>query len=92
MPSFPLFQNHDKRLPVSFGLESMNELRDWVPDTTEYNITNVPLQPRAKDPLKPRLLLTHDMAGGYNEDKFIQGNAYSDIYHIQYWHLTDIFV
>ncbi|KAI7894833.1 endo-b-N-acetylglucosaminidase [Mucor mucedo] len=92
MPSSQLLQDQDKLLPVSFALESINELRDWTPEATEYNIPNVPLQPRAKDPLKPRLLLTHDMAGGYNEDKSIQGNAYSDIYHIQYWHLTDIFV
>lgn len=92
MPSLPLSQYNDKLSPVSFALESMNELRDWKPDTTQFNIPNVPLQPRVRHALKPRLLLTHDMAGGYIEDKFIQGNAYSDIYHIQYWHLTDIFV
>ncbi|KAI9273900.1 endo-b-N-acetylglucosaminidase [Helicostylum pulchrum] len=92
MPSLTLSQGKDTLSPVSFALKSMNELRDWVPTKQdEFNIPNVSLQPRARDALKPRLLLTHDMAGGYKQDKFIQGNDYSDIYSIQYWHLTDMF-
>lgn len=93
MPSLQLLQENDKLSPVSFALKSMNELRDWVPDQKlKFNIPNVPLQPRARDALKTRLILTHDMAGGYKEDKFIQGNNYSDIYYVQYWHLADIFI
>ncbi|CAO3653105.1 unnamed protein product [Mucor hiemalis] len=92
MPSLQL-QTDDKLIPVSFALKSMNELRDWTPNSTEtYNISSVALQPRVKNPLKPRLLLTHDMAGGYKEDKLIQGNDFSNIYNVQYWHLTDTFV
>ncbi|KAG2234434.1 hypothetical protein INT48_007182 [Thamnidium elegans] len=92
MPSLTLSQEKDTLSPVSFALKSMNELRDWVPTKQdEFNIPNVPLQPRERNALKPRLLLTHDMAGGYKQDKFIQGNDYSDIYSVQYWHLADMF-
>lgn len=94
MPSLQLFQEKDMLLPVSFALKSMNELRDWVPDKhDQFNRPNVALQPRVKKvPAKPRLILTHDMAGGYKEDKSIQGNNYSDIYSLRYWHLTDMFI
>lgn len=92
MPSLQL-QADDKLTPVSFALKSMNELRDWTPDQKiKFNISNVALQPRVKNALKPQLLLAHDMAGGYKEDKNIQGNNYKDIYNVQYWHLADTFV
>lgn len=92
MPSLQL-QNDDKLIPTSFALKSMNELRDWTPKLDEkYNMSSVALQPRVKNALKPRLLLTHDMAGGYKEDKLVQGNNFNRIYNVQYWHLTDTFV
>jgi mannosyl-glycoprotein endo-beta-N-acetylglucosaminidase len=94
MPSLKLQQLTDKDTPVSFALKTINELRDWVPDPEDkFNISNVALRPRVKNnALKPRLMLCHDMAGGYKEDKLIQGNDYSEIYYVQYWHLTDIFI
>lgn len=93
MPSLQLQQIDDNLVPTSFALKSMNELRDWTPNLNEkYNISSVALQPRVKNALKPRLLLTHDMAGGYKEDRLIQGNHFNSIYNVQYWHLTDTFV
>lgn len=78
--------------PHSSPLKSMSELRDWSPSQETFNIPNVPLQPRVKNEERPRLILTHDMAGGYKEDSQIQGNLYQQIYYLQYWHLTDIFI
>lgn len=83
----------DPSSPTSFALKTMKHLHDWSPSNERFNVSNISLQPReASSALKPRLLLTHDMAGGYKQDKYIQGNNYQDIYHVQYWHLTDIFI
>ncbi|CEP18142.1 hypothetical protein [Parasitella parasitica] len=90
MPSRTL--QNDNRTPISFALKDMKQLHDWSPSLEAFNIPNIPLQPRQIPVLKPRLLLTHDMAGGYKEDKNIQGNDYQDIYYVQHWHLTDMFV
>ncbi|KAI8639429.1 endo-b-N-acetylglucosaminidase [Parasitella parasitica] len=90
MPSRTL--QKDTRSPTSFALKDMKQLHDWSPSLEVFNIPNIPLQPREVPALKPRLLLTHDMAGGYKEDSNIQGNGYQDVYYVQYWHLTDMFV
>lgn len=90
MPSRKL--ETDPLTPYSLPLKSMSALRDWTPSKDTFNIPNVPLQPREKSGTRPKLILTHDMAGGYKEDKQVQGNAYQEIYYVQYWHLTDIFI
>lgn len=43
-------------------------------------------------PQKPRLLVCHDMAGGYSDDKWVQGGTHSDAYAIWHWYLMDVFV
>ncbi|KAF9133544.1 hypothetical protein BGW39_009515 [Mortierella sp. 14UC] len=39
-----------------------------------------------------KVIVCHDMAGGYAEDARPQGNDYSSIYSIQYWSHVDIFI
>ncbi|KAF9912452.1 hypothetical protein EC991_010539 [Linnemannia zychae] len=39
-----------------------------------------------------KVIVCHDMAGGYAEDARPQGNDYSSIYSIQYWNHVDIFI
>jgi hypothetical protein len=92
MPSRTL--QKDSLLPQSYALKSMNQLRDWTPSNNDdtFNIPSIALQPRKTSALKPRLILCHDMAGGYKEDKYIQGNDYASIYYCQYFHLVDMFV
>ncbi|CAO0798167.1 unnamed protein product [Mucor circinelloides] len=86
----------DSLAPTSFALKDMKQLFDWQPSSLDtFNVSNIALQPResaSTTALKPKLLLCHDMAGGYKEDKCIQGNDYQDVYYIQYWHLADTFV
>ncbi|KAI8327315.1 glycosyl hydrolase family 85-domain-containing protein [Blakeslea trispora] len=91
MPSRQL--QEDFLLPRSFALRSIDELRDWAPSDTDIpHIASVPLKTRkTNQTMKPRLLLTHDMAGGYKEDANVQGNMFKDIYFIQRWHFVDIF-
>lgn len=43
-------------------------------------------------PLKSRLLVCHDLAGGYGEDKLVQGGGYQRPYRMYDWGLIDIFV
>lgn len=43
-------------------------------------------------PLKSRLLVCHDLAGGYGEDKLVQGGGYKRPYRMYDWGLIDIFV
>ncbi|OAD04876.1 glycoside hydrolase family 85 protein [Mucor lusitanicus CBS 277.49] len=94
MPSRAL--GKDSLAPTSFALKDMKQLFDWQPRALDaFNVAHIALQPResvATTALKPKLLLCHDMAGGYKEDKCIQGNDYQDIYYIQHWHLADTFV
>lgn len=95
MPSLKLQQVTDKDTPISFPLKTVSELRDWVPDADrdKFNVSHVPLQRRMKtNALRPSLMLCHDMAGGYKEDKLVQGNDYSETYYIQNWHLVDTFI
>jgi mannosyl-glycoprotein endo-beta-N-acetylglucosaminidase len=90
MPSRTL--QKDELLPQSYALKSMNQLRDWTPSKDSFNIPSIALQPRKTYALKPRLILCHDMAGGYKEDKYIQGNDYATIYNCQYLHFVDMFI
>ncbi|KAF9948216.1 hypothetical protein BGZ72_009848 [Mortierella alpina] len=39
-----------------------------------------------------KVIVCHDMAGGYKEDFLPQGNDYSGIYSIQYWNHIDTFI
>ncbi|ORZ23587.1 glycosyl hydrolase family 85-domain-containing protein [Absidia repens] len=95
MPSLQLHQDEDAHLPLSKPLVSMKELKDWKASkaTDTANIASVKLRRREQDDLNgPKLLLCHDMAGGYKEDQWIQGNNYDTIYNIQYWQYVDSFI
>ncbi|KAI7828097.1 glycosyl hydrolase family 85-domain-containing protein [Gamsiella multidivaricata] len=39
-----------------------------------------------------KVIVCHDMAGGYAEDVWPQGNDYNTIYSIQYWNYIDTFI
>ncbi|CAM9372688.1 unnamed protein product, partial [Discosporangium mesarthrocarpum] len=43
-------------------------------------------------PRQSRLLVCHDMAGGYGEDRRVQGGDYDRAYRLYNWGLIDIFV
>lgn len=43
-------------------------------------------------PLRSRLLVCHDLAGGYGEDRLVQGGGYDRPYRMYDWNLIDIFV
>lgn len=43
-------------------------------------------------PLRNRLLVCHDFAGGYGEDRLVQGGGYDRAYRMYDWGLIDVFV
>ena len=78
--------------PVSRPIQSFPELDDWIPGAEPWNICRVPLAQRHLDSKKPKVLLCHDMAGGYHQDRFVQGVFEAPSYRFQFWNLVDIFV
>jgi mannosyl-glycoprotein endo-beta-N-acetylglucosaminidase len=56
------------------------------------NRSIIPCQDKKFEERKEKVLLCHDMAGGYHQDALIQGsNDNKPIYSCQYWQYVDIF-
>uniref|UniRef100_A0A8B9HF13 Cytosolic endo-beta-N-acetylglucosaminidase n=1 Tax=Astyanax mexicanus TaxID=7994 RepID=A0A8B9HF13_ASTMX len=92
----PTAQHYDPDTtePISSGLKSLDELLSWKrSEANPFNIATVPLAsrhpPLANSPM--RTLVSHDMMGGYLEDRFIQGTHVEDPYVFYHWEYIDIF-
>lgn len=75
MPVFLCFSGKyydpDTTEPVIFGLQTLEELLSWS-EANPFNVAAVPLVPR-EPPLagcKHRTLVSHDMMGGYLDDRY----------------------
>ncbi|CAO3638153.1 unnamed protein product [Cunninghamella echinulata] len=92
MPSLRLHQGLDDYLFISKPLNSVENLKQWNENaaTDINNRATIKLQQRQKN-LDTSILVTHDMAGGYKEDNWIQGRSKEHIYSLQYWQLIDMF-
>lgn len=90
----PPFDPKQPSIPISYPIKSLQELesRSYF-DSFHYpfNIASVPISSSSL-PDRRRLLVCHDMAGGYSDDKWIQGGTNPDAYAIWHWHLIDVFV
>ncbi|KAL4110320.1 hypothetical protein PRIC1_002011 [Phytophthora ramorum] len=72
-------------------LYSVEELRDF--DTKTLIGSSVPIAPRSRTQRRrSKLLVCHDMKGGYQEDRFKQGCTDFDAYRFYQWDLVDLFV
>lgn len=94
----PPFDPSQPSEPVSFpiikleDLESRSYFRSFH---FSFNKASVPLQSVCAStslPNRPRVLVCHDMAGGYTDDKWVQGGPNSEAYAIWHWYLIDVFV
>jgi mannosyl-glycoprotein endo-beta-N-acetylglucosaminidase len=56
----------------------------------EPNRASTPLRPRAAG--DARLLVCHDMQGGYRQDRLPQGDVDTNVYRIADWQRIDVFV
>ncbi|XP_066560735.1 cytosolic endo-beta-N-acetylglucosaminidase isoform X2 [Amia ocellicauda] len=96
-PPSPLSARHydlDTTEPISFSLKTLEELLSWqASDADFFNVATVPLANR-QPPLassRPRTLICHDMMGGYQQDRFIQGAEAKTAYAFYHWDYIDIF-
>lgn len=84
----------DTTEPISCGLHTLEELLSWSQsDARSFNVATVPLSSR-KPTLKrspQRTLVSHDMMGGYLDDRFIQGTSAENPYAFYHWQYIDIF-
>ncbi|KAG0007068.1 hypothetical protein BGZ65_009840 [Modicella reniformis] len=94
-------------VPRSQPLKSFKEAFAWQPGQDEFNVSHTPLHLRpvpsnnvvaaendalASSPMDCKVIVCHDMAGGYAEDALPQGNDYSTVYSVQYWNHIDVFI
>ncbi|XP_036944215.1 cytosolic endo-beta-N-acetylglucosaminidase [Acanthopagrus latus] len=84
----------DTTEPISGGLQTLEELLSWKrSEANPFNVAAVPLAPRepplASCPL--RTLVSHDMMGGYLDDRFVQGTIAEAPYSFYHWQYIDIF-
>ncbi|KAF1870456.1 hypothetical protein Lal_00003662 [Lupinus albus] len=95
-PPPPPFDPTKPSLPISYPIKTLQQLesRSYF-DSFHYpfNKTSFPIQNGSFGlPNRRRMLVCHDMGGGYLDDKWVQGGTNSDAYAIWHWHLIDIFV
>ncbi|XP_034045574.1 cytosolic endo-beta-N-acetylglucosaminidase [Thalassophryne amazonica] len=84
----------DTTEPISCGLQTLEELLSWKrSEANPLNVAIVPLAPR-EPPLARcprRTLVSHDMMGGYIDDRFAQGTNSEAPYAFYHWQYIDIF-
>ncbi|CAH9121492.1 unnamed protein product [Cuscuta epithymum] len=96
-PTPPPFDPLIPSVPVSYALKTLEELESrsyFESFHFPFNKASVKL-PAASSGLLPqrqRLLVCHDMAGGYGDDKWVQGGTNPNAYGIWHWYLMDVFV
>ncbi|XP_061702811.1 cytosolic endo-beta-N-acetylglucosaminidase isoform X2 [Syngnathoides biaculeatus] len=84
----------DTTEPISCSLQTLDELFSWkATEAKPFNVAVVPLAAR-EPPLSSvlhRTLVSHDMMGGYLDDRFVQGTASEAPYAFYHWQYIDIF-
>ncbi|XP_010543918.1 PREDICTED: cytosolic endo-beta-N-acetylglucosaminidase 1 [Tarenaya hassleriana] len=83
-------------VPISFPIKTLKDLesRSYFDSFHfPFNRSSVPLRRNSVDlPDRPRILVCHDMKGGYVNDKWVQGCENDGGFAIWHWYLMDIFV
>ncbi|XP_048446369.1 cytosolic endo-beta-N-acetylglucosaminidase 1 isoform X2 [Pyrus x bretschneideri] len=97
-PTPPPFDPTQPAVPISYPIKTLEELESrsyFKSFHYPFNKSTVPLQsgsPSLSLPDRPRVIVCHDMAGGYGDDKWIQGGTNPNAYAIWHWYLIDIFI
>uniref|UniRef100_A0A8C7HN81 Cytosolic endo-beta-N-acetylglucosaminidase n=1 Tax=Oncorhynchus kisutch TaxID=8019 RepID=A0A8C7HN81_ONCKI len=95
--AFPFTAKHydpDTTEPISSGLQSLEELLSWKrSDANPFNVATVPLANREPSLASTphRTLVSHDMMGGYLDDRFLQGAESDAPYVFYHWQYIDVF-
>lgn len=93
----PPFDPTKPSIPISYPIKTLEELESrsyFESFHYPFNKASVALQSGSSSslPRRRRLLVCHDMAGGYGDDKWVQGGTNADAYAIWHWYLIDVFV
>lgn len=93
----PTFDPTQPSLPISYPIKTLQELesRSYLNSFHyPFNKASVPILNGSSSslPNRRRLLVCHDMGGGYLDDKWVQGGTNPHAYAIWHWHLIDVFV
>ncbi|XP_065870456.1 cytosolic endo-beta-N-acetylglucosaminidase 1-like isoform X2 [Euphorbia lathyris] len=90
------FDPLEPSIPISYPIKTLEELDSRAYFDSfhfPFNKSSVPLPTSAVSlPNRRRLLVCHDMQGGYGDDKWVQGGSNPDAYAIWHWYLIDVFV
>ncbi|KAF3603494.1 hypothetical protein F2Q69_00038781 [Brassica cretica] len=92
--SLPLLDLSKPSTPISFPIKSLQDLKSrsyFDSFHFQFNRSTVPLRRDLPDH-RPRVLMCHDMKGGYVDDKWVQGCENDAGYAIWHWYLMDVFV
>ncbi|XP_048600671.1 cytosolic endo-beta-N-acetylglucosaminidase 2-like isoform X1 [Brassica napus] len=90
----PLLDLSKPSTPISFPIKSLQDLesRSYFDSFHfQFNRSTVPLRGDLPNN-RPRVLVCHDMKGGYVDDKWVQGCENDAGYAIWHWYLMDVFV
>lgn len=82
----------ENETPVTHPIKSLNDLLSWQPYCDPFSVPIMTLKGRVPTTTThPRLMVCHDMMGGYNADRFVQGCPSDINYHIYHWHMISSF-
>ncbi|XP_004148185.2 cytosolic endo-beta-N-acetylglucosaminidase 1 isoform X2 [Cucumis sativus] len=90
----PPFDPTEPSTPIAFPIKTLEDLESRAYFKSfhyPFNKSTVALQPLPL-PDRRRMLVCHDMAGGYKDDKWVQGGTNPDAFGIWHWYLIDVFV
>ena len=65
--------------PEACPISSLDAALNWVPGCDDLCVPSISLPTSLNstaDPSMPRMLVCHDMMGGYKKDRFVQGHRY----------------
>ncbi|XP_021295371.1 cytosolic endo-beta-N-acetylglucosaminidase 1 [Herrania umbratica] len=94
-PTPPPFDPSKPSIPISYPIKTLEDLDSGSYFTSfhyPFNKSSVPPPPNSGLAQRPRILVCHDMQGGYQDDKWVQGGDNAGAYAIWHWYLIDVFV
>ncbi|GMI87311.1 Endo-beta-N-acetyglucosaminidase 85B [Hibiscus trionum] len=89
------FDPSQPSIPISYPIKTLEELHSRSYFSSfhyPFNKSSVPLRPNSASSQRPKILVCHDMQGGYVDDKWVQGGDNPGAYAIWHWFLMDVFV
>ena len=78
--------------PVCKPLKTLQAALSWKSGLDQLCVATVPLRERDRGGAAPKLIVCHDMMGGYLKDSYVQGHADTQDYYLYHWHYVDSFI